>query len=70
MQSNDIMLNFSRFPSSFRDLAPKVADISQRVGALSELKGESPRAKELSVPIGTPKRDSTSNYSVYLDQFA
>lgn len=29
--SNDIMLNFSRLPSCFRDLAPKIADINQRV---------------------------------------
>ena len=43
-----------------------MADLSQRVSALSEIKGASPLAKDSSAPMGTPKRDSASNYSAYL----
>ena len=68
MHSNDIMLNFSRLPSCqmFRDLAPKIIDINQRVNEqLSEIKDHSTLDKEQG-RLGTPKRDTVSNYSGYL----
>ena len=74
MHSNDIMLNFTRLPSCFRDLGPKVADISRHVSALSDIKGHaSPMAKDSrGSHQAISKRDSASNYSAYLgvDQFA
>ena len=68
------MLNFTRLPSCFRELGPKVADISRHVSALSDIKGHaSPMDKNSrGGPRGVSERDSASNYSAYLgvEQFA
>ena len=71
MHSNDIMMNFQRLPSCFRELGPRVAGMSRHVSALSEIKGQNYTPPADKNSRGSHHRDSASNYSAYLgEQFA